>query len=147
MPVVHHILLYGCEVPGSDDDAWECGDMTSLQASSSPPSDQYKHAPVCGEGSKQSILYAWAMDAPKLQLPPNVGIQQPKKAGVYLLTSVDGEVGVRGTTHMEVACVMQEDRVIHPFAFRRVLSGYRIRDGVWTEIGRKDPRLPEVVIP
>lgn len=28
----------------------------------------------------------------------------------------------------------------------RVVSGYRVRDGKWTEIGRKDPQLPQVEI-
>ena len=30
--------------------------------------NQYENGPVC-RGSKQSIIYAWAMDAPKLILP------------------------------------------------------------------------------
>ena len=40
---------------------------------------------------------------------------------------------------------------MHPFAFRththkhgRVVAGYRVRDGVWTEIGRGNPRRPQM---
>lgn len=32
------------------------------------------------------------------------------------------------------------------FTVGRVVSGYVIKDGQWIEIGRKDPRLPEVNI-
>ena len=44
--------------------------------------------------------------------------------------------------------------VFHPFAFRThahqigtVISGYRIRDGEWTLIGKKDPKLPQMFYP
>ena len=35
---------------------------------------ELKKAPVCGHG-KQSIVYAWAMDAPKLILPKDVAFK------------------------------------------------------------------------
>lgn len=36
--------------------------------------DQYKLGSVCA-GSKQSIIYAWALDAPKLVLPNDVAFK------------------------------------------------------------------------
>ena len=39
-----------------------------MHKDSNPETDQYKYGPVCS-GEKQSIIYAWAMDAPKLVLP------------------------------------------------------------------------------
>ena len=44
--------------------------------------------------------------------------------------------------------------VLHPFAYRThahnlgaVISGYRVRDGDWTLIGKKDPKLPQMFYP
>ena len=64
MNTAHHILIYGCEVPGFyERDApraiWNCGEMAAATSES--------YAPICGRGTQ--ILYAWAMDAPKLVLP------------------------------------------------------------------------------
>ena len=61
--IAHHILLFGCAEPGGED-VWNCGEMARSQSGEK----QYEHGPVC-KGSKQSIVYAWAMDAPKLVLP------------------------------------------------------------------------------
>jgi len=53
---------------------------------------------------------------------------------------------------METACEIDEDVVIHPFAFRThthklgvAVSGYRIRpDGTWDLVGKHDPQQPQV---
>lgn len=75
---------------------------------------------------------------------------QPKLAGVYLL-GTGGEIPGHSTTYMETACSYNEAPVLHPFAFRthahshgRVVSGYRVRDGQWTEIGRMSPQKPQM---
>lgn len=47
-----------------------CGEM----ASDNP---QYAVGPVCKEGAK--IVYAWAMDAPKLTLPKGINIYLQRK--------------------------------------------------------------------
>jgi hypothetical protein len=64
--------LFGCEEPG-EQDTWNCGEMTSSSSGSSSSEEksqqQYPSGPVCSNGAKQSIIYAWAMDAPKLVLP------------------------------------------------------------------------------
>ena len=65
--------MFGCEEPG-EQDTWNCGEMTSSSSDSSEEKpqqqqQQYSSGPVCSNGAKQSIIYAWAMDAPKLVLP------------------------------------------------------------------------------
>ncbi|KAL8606904.1 hypothetical protein ACOMHN_048700 [Nucella lapillus] len=182
--IAHHMLLYGCDEPGSRKPIWNCGEMASAKT-------DYELGPVCASGGK--IIYAWAMDAPSLTLPPDVafkvggnsGIKTlalqvhyknvttflpplnkkdssgltlvttdvPKKrlAGVYLMLT-DGMIPQGKTEYLETACAFPGDGVvIHPFAFRththtlgRVVSGYRIRNGQWKEIGRQDPRKPQM---
>ncbi|XP_052796363.1 peptidylglycine alpha-hydroxylating monooxygenase-like isoform X2 [Mya arenaria] len=182
MAIAHHILLYGCEVPGSNS-VWNCGEM---HASGSG----YKTGPVCAQGAR--ILYAWAMDAPALSLPEDVGFKvggktginylvvqihyknvttflppanghdnsgltltmtntpQRRRAGVYLL-GTSGSIPPNSVTYMETECSFNENFEVHPFAFRthahglgQVTSGYRIRDGQWTEIGRQTPQKPQM---
>lgn len=43
--------------------------------------------------------------------------RQPKAAGVYLLGTA-GAINPKSTEFMESACAMDENKVIHPFAFR-----------------------------
>jgi peptidylglycine monooxygenase len=182
--IAHHMLLYGCLVPGAaPGEVWNCGEMSKSSAS-------YKEGPVCQKDN--NILYAWAMEAPRLTLPDDVSFEigrdthikylvvqvhykdvtkflppqngddssgitlvttpvpTPKLAGVYLMLT-DGRIPAHSIEYFETACDFEEEIEIVPFAYRthahalgRVISGYRIRDGVWTEIGRKDPRLPEM---
>jgi hypothetical protein len=54
---VHHMLLYGCEVPTPKAN----GKSSVLMI------------PMCASGP-DAILYGWAMDAPKLDFPEDVGI-------------------------------------------------------------------------
>uniref|UniRef100_A0A915NDD4 peptidylglycine monooxygenase n=1 Tax=Meloidogyne floridensis TaxID=298350 RepID=A0A915NDD4_9BILA len=63
---IHHMLLFGCEMPGSDEPAWDCGEMSSSDAG-------YSRSPVCA--SQPDIIYAWARGAPKLNLPKGVGFR------------------------------------------------------------------------
>ncbi|XP_064106130.1 peptidylglycine alpha-hydroxylating monooxygenase-like isoform X1 [Macrobrachium nipponense] len=188
METAHHMLLYGCEEPGSDGDVWNCGEMALAQPGISS-------APVCRTGSQ--VIYAWAKDAPKLVLPEGVAFKvggkssikylvlqvhyasvekfkdgstddsgvflyytetpQPKAAGVLLL-GTGGRINPKSVEYMETACSIEEDKVIHPFAFRththalgRVVSGYKVtKDGLgdkWELIGKKDPQLPQMFYP
>ena len=62
------MLIYGCEEPGSADDlAWSCGEMHSEL------DGDVAHRPPCA--SKSQIIYAWAKDAPQLELPEGVGFR------------------------------------------------------------------------
>lgn len=73
-----------------------------------------------------------------------------KQAGVFLL-GTGGMVPPKSEEHMEVSCEIDEDKVIHPFAFRvhthslgKVVTGYRVRDGQWQLLGKRDPMKPEM---
>ncbi|KAH9499189.1 hypothetical protein Btru_004368 [Bulinus truncatus] len=55
--IVHHMLLYGC---------------------SGPPANRYPNwvcPAMCSRGSRQSILFAWAKNAPSTVLPTDVGFR------------------------------------------------------------------------
>ncbi|KAG1682524.1 Peptidylglycine alpha-hydroxylating monooxygenase [Nymphon striatum] len=68
MKIAHHILLYGCTEPGyKPGEVWACGEMSSNAGS------RYKKGRTCNSGSQ--IIYAWARDAPKLELPEDVGFK------------------------------------------------------------------------
>lgn len=156
-----------------------------------------KRSAPCSKGSQ--IIYAWARDAPPLQLPQDVAfevggdskiqylvlqvhyadvsafeqghtdesgvtlkytdIPQPKAAGVFLL-GTNGYIQGQSTEYMESACRVNENKVMHPFAFRththslgRVVSGYRVRrnpvtgQDQWTLIGKKNPMKPQMFYP
>ncbi|CAF3136690.1 unnamed protein product [Rotaria socialis] len=66
----HHILLFGCTEPGSQEKIWNCGEMSFADDSSA---QNYKSAPTCASGS--SIIYAWALDAEKTELPQDVAFK------------------------------------------------------------------------
>ena len=61
------MLVYSCENVG-EDEVWNCGEMHASK------DHKYKQAPICN-GGKQAIVYAWAMDAPKLVLPKDVAFK------------------------------------------------------------------------
>lgn len=84
MATAHHILIYGCQLPGyyerdTPRAVWECGEMAGGVDGNSP----YKRAAVCK--GVQSIIYAWAMDAPKLVLPEKVGFKVGKETEISFL--------------------------------------------------------------
>ncbi|XP_034288600.1 peptidyl-glycine alpha-amidating monooxygenase isoform X3 [Pantherophis guttatus] len=170
MDIVHHMLLFGCNSPASDNGYWNCDGETCTDTS--------------------DILYAWARNAPPTRLPKGVGFKvggetgskyfvlqvhygdigafkdkhkdcsgvtlqltnqkQPLIAGMYLMMSVDtvippGEKEVNA----DIAC-HYKTYPMHPFAYRvhthhlgKVVSGYRVRDGQWTPIGHQSPQLPQ----
>ncbi|CAG7827404.1 unnamed protein product [Allacma fusca] len=64
MNVAHHMLLYGCSKPGSTEDVWNCGGMSD---------GGLPRAGICNGGSK--IIYAWARNAPQLDLPKGVAFR------------------------------------------------------------------------
>jgi len=76
-----------------------------------------------------------------------------KSAAVYVLGTEGGSVPKYGVTYLEIACQVRLPKGVemHPLGFRihthkhgRVVSGYRVRHGAWTEIGRGNPRrLPQ----
>ncbi|CAG2113081.1 unnamed protein product [Medioppia subpectinata] len=85
MNTAHHILIYGCKIPGYHERdtpriVWDCGEMANSK-------NEYIRAPTCASGSE--IIYAWAMDAPALVLPEGVGFKVGGDTGVnYLVLQV-----------------------------------------------------------
>merc|ERR550534_743272 len=82
---------------------------------------------------------------------------QPRAAGV-LLMATGGRILPNSVEYMEVECQIDEDKVIHPFAFRththalgKVVSGYKVTRNnyldEWTLLGKKDPQLPQMFYP
>ncbi|XP_059479004.1 peptidylglycine alpha-hydroxylating monooxygenase isoform X3 [Neocloeon triangulifer] len=189
MHTAHHMLLFGCSSPGSKLPVWNCGEMSRATTGDMPS------ASPCGSGTQ--IIYAWALDAPKLELPDEVGFQvgqnsnidylvlqvhyhlspekvgQPdssglllhfterpltKLAGVYLL-GTSGSIAPHATEHMETSCQIEEDKVIHPFAYRththklgKVVAGYKVsvdKNGInqWTLLGKRNPMTPQMFYP
>jgi peptidylglycine monooxygenase len=85
MNTAHHILIYGCKIPGYHERdtprvVWDCGEMAKSNT-------EFVKAPTCASGSE--IVYAWAMDAPALVLPEGVGFKVGGDTGVnYLVLQV-----------------------------------------------------------
>merc|ERR1711971_1521134 len=155
-----HMLIYGCEEPGAESPTWNCGEMAVKEPGMGS-------AQPCSKGSQ--IIYAWAMDAKSLELPKGVGFrvggdsgvflqyteqEMPRTAGV-LLMGTGGSAPPHSTTYFETACAIEDQREIHPFAFRththslgRVVSGWRVRNNQdWTLIGKKSPQVPQMFYP
>ncbi|XP_054842243.1 peptidyl-glycine alpha-amidating monooxygenase isoform X3 [Eublepharis macularius] len=174
MDTVHHMLLFGCNEPASDEDYWDCD------------------AGTCTDTS--NILYAWARNAPPTRLPKGVGFKvggekgskffilqvhygdisafkdkhkdcsgvtlhltnqkQPMIAGMYLMMSMDTVIPPgEKVVDADIACHYKM-YPMHLFAYRvhthrlgQVVSGYRVRDGQWTLIGRQSPQLPQAFYP
>jgi peptidylglycine monooxygenase len=181
----HHMLIYACEEPGTQEELWNCGEMMNKG------NDGLEHFHPCKRGSE--IIYGWAKDAPDLELPDGVGFKvgkdsphkylilqvhyahvdmipkdgdssgiflhythhpQPKIAGVFLL-GTSGYAPRHSTTYFETACEMDDDREIHPFAFRththslgKVVSGWRVQNmSHWDLIGKRSPQKPQMFYP
>ncbi|KAL1130051.1 hypothetical protein AAG570_012994 [Ranatra chinensis] len=83
MDTAHHILLYGCSVPGSSNSVCvcrNCGEMNNNDR-------QMRTFNPCKNGSQ--IIYAWARDAPKLSLPDGVGFKVGRDSMIqYLVLQV-----------------------------------------------------------
>lgn len=83
MNTAHHMLLYGCGEPGGGSKPlWNCGEMSKSD------SDEDSGSP-CEGGSHSQIIYAWARDAPRLNLPDGVGFKVGKNSPIkYLVLQV-----------------------------------------------------------
>lgn len=81
MNTAHHMLIYGCGEPGTRHAVWNCGEMAR--------STTEKTASPCDASSSSQILYAWARDAPKLQLPEGVGFRVGQNSPIkYIVLQV-----------------------------------------------------------
>ncbi|KAF5294490.1 hypothetical protein FQR65_LT01616 [Abscondita terminalis] len=68
METAHHMLLYGCTTPGSNQPYWNCGEMADSQLD-----NNIQRTSPCETGLH--VLYAWARNAKKFELPEDVGFQ------------------------------------------------------------------------
>nr|XP_046231091.1 peptidyl-glycine alpha-amidating monooxygenase B [Scatophagus argus]XP_046231092.1 peptidyl-glycine alpha-amidating monooxygenase B [Scatophagus argus]XP_046231093.1 peptidyl-glycine alpha-amidating monooxygenase B [Scatophagus argus]XP_046231094.1 peptidyl-glycine alpha-amidating monooxygenase B [Scatophagus argus]XP_046231095.1 peptidyl-glycine alpha-amidating monooxygenase B [Scatophagus argus] len=176
MATVHHMLLFGCQTPVSTSSYWDCGsvqgtcqDEASIMyawARNAPPTKLPRDVGfrVGGNsGMSYFVLQIHYGDVSafrdhhrdcsgltlKMTLKP-----QPFIAGIYLLMSVDTVIlPGKKVTNADIACDYTS-YPIYPFAFRththhlgKVVSGYRIRDGKWSLIGRQSPQLPQAFYP
>lgn len=83
MATAHHMLLYGCGMPGSESAVWNCGEMTKND------DGKEETGSPCANGSPSQIIYAWARDAPKLELPEGVGFKVGKDSPIkYIVLQV-----------------------------------------------------------
>ncbi|XP_032701603.1 peptidyl-glycine alpha-amidating monooxygenase isoform X14 [Lontra canadensis] len=174
MDTVHHMLLFGCNMPSSTGSYWFCDEGTCTD--------------------KANILYAWARNAPPTRLPKGVGFRvggetgskyfvlqvhygdisafrdnhkdcsgvslhltrlpQPLIAGMYLMMSVDTVIPPgEKVVNSDISCHYKK-YPMHVFAYRvhthhlgKVVSGYRVRNGQWALIGRQSPQLPQAFYP
>uniref|UniRef100_A0AAR2KM75 Peptidylglycine alpha-amidating monooxygenase n=1 Tax=Pygocentrus nattereri TaxID=42514 RepID=A0AAR2KM75_PYGNA len=147
MDTAHHMLLYGCRTPYSTKGYWDCGTEQG----------------TCEDEAK--IMYAWARNAPPTKLPKDVGFKVGGDTRItyFVLQIHYGDVkNFRGKFIIlsnslklrQPLFAVEYSYPIHPFAFRththrlgKVVSGYRVRNGQWTLIGRQSPQLPQAFYP
>ncbi|XP_061887416.1 peptidyl-glycine alpha-amidating monooxygenase B isoform X3 [Entelurus aequoreus] len=176
MNTVHHMLLFGCKTPVSTTNYWDCGsargtceDGGSILYAWARNAPRTKLPKDVGfkVGKKSGVSYFVLQihygdisafqdhhkDCSGLTLRMTTK-PQPFIAGIFLLMSKDAVIlpGKR-VTNADVACDY-DSYPIYPFAFRththglgKVVSGYRIRNGEWTLIGRQSPQLPQAFYP
>ncbi|XP_022796649.1 peptidylglycine alpha-hydroxylating monooxygenase-like [Stylophora pistillata] len=75
-------------------------------------------------------------------------------AAVFLLQPFGDIPPKKKAWHFDIGCQYHDGPVLHPFDFRvhthgigTVVTGYRIRDGKWTLIGKMDPQRPQAFYP
>ncbi|XP_059213352.1 peptidyl-glycine alpha-amidating monooxygenase B isoform X1 [Centropristis striata] len=176
MDTVHHMLLFGCQTPVSTSSYWDCGsvqgtckDEASIMyawARNAPPTKLPKDVGFkVGRNSGMShfVLQIHYGDVSAFRDHHRdcsgvslrmTSIPQPFIAGIYLLMSVDTVIlPGKQVTNADIACDYSS-YPIYPFAFRththhlgKVVSGYRVRDGKWSLIGRQSPQLPQAFYP
>ncbi|KAM6985156.1 peptidyl-glycine alpha-amidating monooxygenase B [Aplochiton taeniatus] len=176
MDTAHHMLLYGCRSPVSTSSYWDCGSAQGTceddgaimyaWARNAPPTKLPRDVGFkVGGGSRITYfvlqIHYGDVSAFRDQHKDCSGLTlrmtskpQPFIAGMYLMMSVDTVIAPGNrVTNADVACDY-ESYPIYPFAFRththrlgKVVSGYRIRDGKWSLIGRQSPQLPQAFYP
>lgn len=176
MDTVHHMILLGCDSPVSTSGYWDCGsvqgtckDESAIMyawARNAPPTKLPKDVGFKVGGHSDMSYFVLQMhygdvsafrdhhkDCSGLSLTMTTK-PQPFIAGIYLLMTVDTVIPPGNkVTNADSACEYRSFPM-YPFAFRththhlgKVVSGYRVRDGKWTLIGRQSPQLPQAFYP
>ncbi|XP_030322641.1 peptidyl-glycine alpha-amidating monooxygenase isoform X1 [Calypte anna] len=174
MDTVHHMLLFGCSEPSSTENYWDCDEGTCKDKSNIlyawarnaastrlPKGVGFR---VGGEtGAKFFVLQVHYGDigAFRDKHKDCSGVtlhlthqKQPLIAGMYLMMSVNTVIPPgEKVVNADIACRYKRFPM-HLFAYRvhthrlgKVVSGYRVRNGQWTLIGRQSPQLPQAFYP
>uniref|UniRef100_A0A8C9WF77 Peptidylglycine alpha-amidating monooxygenase n=1 Tax=Scleropages formosus TaxID=113540 RepID=A0A8C9WF77_SCLFO len=161
MDTAHHMLLYGCNSPASTDSYWECGiergpcrydpKIIYAWARNAPPTKLPKDVGFKVGGDTTITHFVLQIHYGDVNAFRG---EQPYIAGIYLMMSKNTRIlpGKR-VTNADIECTYRFFPM-YPFAFRththqlgKVVSGYRVRDGQWTLIGRQSPQLPQAFYP
>ncbi|KAG0418401.1 hypothetical protein HPB47_004866 [Ixodes persulcatus] len=88
-----------------------------------------------------------------LSLVPGDTNQVKRRAGVYVL-GTGGMIRAHTKENFESACRINENLTLYPFAFRththklgKAVTGYVVRKGRWTNIGKHSPQEPQMFYP
>nr|5WJA_A Chain A, Peptidyl-glycine alpha-amidating monooxygenase [Rattus norvegicus]5WJA_D Chain D, Peptidyl-glycine alpha-amidating monooxygenase [Rattus norvegicus]6ALV_A Chain A, Peptidyl-glycine alpha-amidating monooxygenase [Rattus norvegicus] len=174
MDTVAHMLLFGCNMPSSTGSYWFCDEGTCTDkanilyawARNAPPTRLPKGVGfrVGGEtGSKYFVLQVHYGDISAFRDNHKdcsgvsvhlTRVPQPLIAGMYLMMSVDTVIPPgEKVVNADISC-QYKMYPMHVFAYRvhthhlgKVVSGYRVRNGQWTLIGRQNPQLPQAFYP
>ncbi|XP_074022418.1 peptidyl-glycine alpha-amidating monooxygenase isoform X6 [Numenius arquata] len=174
MDTVHHMLLFGCNEPSSTESYWDCDEGTCKDKSNilyawarnAPPTRLPKGVGfrVGGEiGGRFFVLQVHYGDISAFRDKHKdcSGVtlhlthqKQPLIAGMYLMMSVNTVIPPgEKVVDADIACHYKRFPM-HLFAYRvhthrlgKVVSGYRVRNGQWTLIGRQSPQLPQAFYP
>uniref|UniRef100_A0A671NWS2 Peptidyl-glycine alpha-amidating monooxygenase B-like n=1 Tax=Sinocyclocheilus anshuiensis TaxID=1608454 RepID=A0A671NWS2_9TELE len=164
MDTAHHMILYGCKTPYATQGYWDCGkelgtcrDQAKIMyawARNAPPTKLPKGALLsphhfCLTAARS--IHSEDCSGLTLRMTSK---RQPFIAGMYLMMSVDTVIPPgKKVTNADIACTYTSSPM-YPFAFRththslgKVVSGYRVRNGQWTQIGRQSPLLPQAFYP
>ncbi|XP_059395814.1 peptidyl-glycine alpha-amidating monooxygenase B isoform X1 [Carassius carassius] len=176
MDTAHHMILYGCQTPYATQGYWDCGkelgtcrDQAKIMyawARNAPPTKLPKDVGFKVGGNTRVNYFVLQIhygdvknfrdhhrDCSGLTLRMT-SKRQPFIAGMYLMMSVDTVIPPgKKVTNADIACTYPSSPM-YPFAFRththslgKVVSGYRVRNGQWTQIGRQSPLLPQAFYP
>ncbi|XP_067290139.1 peptidyl-glycine alpha-amidating monooxygenase B isoform X2 [Pseudorasbora parva] len=176
MDTAHHMILYGCKTPYATQGYWDCGkelgtcrDQAKIMyawARNAPPTKLPKDVGFKVGGDTRINYFVLQIhygdvnnfkdhhrDCSGLTLRMT-SKPQPFIAGIYLMMSLDTVIPPgKKVTNADIACTYKS-LPMHPFAFRththslgKVVSGYRVRNGQWTQIGLQSPLLPQAFYP